>query len=72
MIDELLGQLEGVDKIDYLISHHAEQDHSGGIPRILEKFPEAKLVTNPKAKEMLLDLLNLPEESFNVVEDGEK
>ena len=72
MIDELLGQLEGVDKIDYLISHHAEQDHSGGIPRILEKFPEAKLVTNPKAKEMLLDLLNLPEESFHVVEDGEK
>ena len=28
MIDELMGQLEGVEKIDYLVSHHAEQDHS--------------------------------------------
>jgi len=72
MIEELMGQLENVGKIDYVISHHAEQDHSGGIPRILEKFPQARVVTNQKAKEMLLDLLHIPEESFIVVEDGGK
>ena len=72
MIEELLGQLDGVSHVDYVISHHAEQDHSGGIPMILEKFPDARVVTNPKAREMLLDLLDIPEESFLVVEDGEK
>lgn len=72
MMEELMGQLEDVDNIDYVISHHAEQDHSGVIPQVLKKFPQAKLVTNPKAKGMLLDLLKIPEESFLVVEDGGK
>lgn len=71
MADELLGQLEGVAKIDYVVSHHAEQDHSGTIPLVLEKFPGAKLVSTPKAKGMLIDLLKIPEESFLAVPDGE-
>ena len=69
--DELLSQLEGVNRIDYIISHHAEQDHSGAIPRILEKYPDAKLISTPKAKGMLVDLLRIPEESFITVKDGE-
>ena len=72
MLEELMGQLEEFDNIDYIVSQHAEQDHSGVIPQVLEKFPKAKVVTNPKAKEMLLDLLRIPEESFLVVGDGEK
>jgi len=71
MAHELLFQLEGVSKLDYVISHHAEQDHSGTIPRVLEKFPDAKLISSPKAKGMLMDLLGIPEESFITVEDGE-
>jgi len=71
MVDELLSQLEGVSKIDYVISHHAEQDHSGTIPQVLEKYPDAKLISTPKAKGMLIDLLRIPEESFITVGDGE-
>jgi flavorubredoxin len=71
MADEFLAQLEGVAKIDYLISHHAEQDHSGTIPPVLDRFPDAKLVSTPKAKGMLIDLLRVSEESFLVVKDGE-
>ena len=71
MADELLAQLEGVSKIDYVVSQHAEQDHSGTIPRVLEKYPDAKLISTPKAKNMLGDLLQIPEESFITVEDGE-
>ncbi|MCG9479833.1 MAG: FprA family A-type flavoprotein [Actinomycetia bacterium] len=64
-----LDQL-GVDRIDYVISNHAEQDHSGSIPHVLEKYPEAKVVTNEKCKGMLMDLLHIEEEKFLVVEDG--
>ncbi len=71
MAEELLAQLEGVPEIDYIISHHAEQDHSGTIPQILEKYPSAKLISTPKAKGLLIDLLQIPEESFLTVEDGE-
>ena len=71
MADELLAQLEGIAKIDYVVSQHAEQDHSGTIPQVLEKYPDAKLITTPKAKGMLIDLLRIPEESFITVEDGE-
>jgi len=71
MADELLEQLEGVSRIDYVISHHAEQDHSGTIPQVLEKYPDAKLISTPKAKGMLIDLLRIPEETFITVKDGE-
>ncbi|MCD6262485.1 MAG: FprA family A-type flavoprotein [Deltaproteobacteria bacterium] len=72
MAHELLSQLEGIPKLDYIISQHAEQDHSGTIPQVLEKFTDAKLITNPKAKGMLMDLLQVPEERFITVEDGER
>jgi len=69
--EELLRNLEElkVEKIDYIISNHAEQDHSGMIPEVLKRFPEAKVVTNKKCKAMLIDLLDLKEEVFEVIED---
>lgn len=69
--DELMAQLEDVPKIDFVVSHHAEQDHSGTIPRILEKYPDAKLISTPKAKGMLIDLLKISDDKFMTVEDGE-
>ncbi len=71
MAHELLSQLEDVRKIDYIVSQHAEQDHSGTIPQVLAKYPGAKVISTPKAKGMLGDLLRIPEESFMTVKDGE-
>jgi len=72
MSHELLGQLEAIPRLDYVVAHHAEQDHSGAIPQVLERFPEARLVCSPKAQGMLQDLLPLEGRSFITVEDGEK
>ncbi len=71
MADELMSQLEGVSRIDYVVSQHAEQDHSGTIPLVLEKYPDAKVISTPKAKGMLIDLLKLSDEIFITVDDGE-
>jgi flavorubredoxin len=71
MADVLLFQLESVQNIDYVIAHHAEQDHSGAIPRVLEKYRNAKVVATPKGRRMLIDLLLVPEERFITVADGE-
>ncbi len=61
----------GVENIDYVIANHAEQDHSGAIPQVLEKYPEAKVVCTPKCKGMLIDLLMIPEAKFMTVNDKE-
>jgi len=70
--DILLGALaaEGVNKIDYIVADHAEQDHSGSLPDVLLIYPDAKVVTNPKCKQMLIDLLGIEDERFITVEDG--
>lgn len=72
MTEVLWGHLEAVEKIDYVISLHAEQDHSGSIPEILRRYREARVVTSSQGKGMLMDLLHLPEESIITVRDGEK
>jgi flavorubredoxin len=70
---ELLDNLQelGIRRIDYIISNHAEQDHSGSIPELLEIYPEALVVTNEKCKAMLMDLLQIPENRFQTVADGD-
>lgn len=71
MQEVLLGYLAqlGVDKIDYVVAHHAEQDHSGTLPVIIEKYPAAKIITSPKCRGMLIDLLQIPEEKIITVND---
>ena len=71
MANELMAQLGGISKIDYIVSQHAEQDHSGTLLQVLGKYPDAKLISTPKAKGMLIDLLEIPEGSFVTVEDGQ-
>jgi flavorubredoxin len=61
----------GVDRLDYIVAHHAEQDHSGSIGDILTFYPEARVVTNAKCKGMLIDLLGLEEEQFVTIEDSQ-
>jgi flavorubredoxin len=67
---EHLDELK-VKKIDYIIANHAEQDHSGAIAQMVAKYPEAKVVCTPKCKDMLIDLLMVPEERFKTVADKE-
>ena len=71
MTHVLMAFLEDVPAIDYVIANHAEQDHSGSIPQVLARYPNAKVVTTPKGKDMLEALLLVPEDRFVTVNDGE-
>ncbi len=72
-VDLLIGHLlkAGADKVDYIISHHAEQDHSGSIPDMLLMYPDAKVVTNPKCAKMLIDHLHITEDQIIEIEEGQ-
>ncbi|MCD6445939.1 FprA family A-type flavoprotein [Candidatus Bathyarchaeota archaeon] len=64
-------QLLNIEKIDYIIVNHAEQDHSGTLPQILKLYPNAKAVATPKCKNLLMELLLIPEDKIVTVKDGE-
>ncbi len=71
MTETLFRNLEGVSKIDYVIVHHAEQDHSGSIPEVLRRYPDAKVVTSKKSPQLLKDMLKVSEDMMIVMEDGD-
>jgi len=68
----LKAYLEKVNNIDYVVIQHVEQDHSGSLPMVLEKYPNAVVIANSKAKELILTHLHVPEEKIQVIEDGDK
>ncbi|MBN1298731.1 MAG: FprA family A-type flavoprotein [Actinobacteria bacterium] len=72
--DVLLSNLKnaGVAKIDYIISHHGEQDHSGSIPVLLSLYPDSRVLTNDKCKAELIDMLCIDEDRVTVIKDGEE
>jgi len=67
----LMDQLNEVEKIDYLVVQHVEQDHSGSVPALLDRYPNATVITTPKARPMLVDHLHIDPERIVTVEDGE-
>jgi flavorubredoxin len=73
MLEILLDNLDwlGIKRLDYIIANHAEPDHSGSIPFVLAKYPEAQIVCTPRCKDLLIDLFHLPPEKFKMVNDLE-
>ena len=66
----LLDHLHGVDRVDDIVIHHVEQDHSGSLPFVMERYPEARVLISPKGREMLLDHLRVDAGRVETVEDG--
>jgi flavorubredoxin len=64
-------QLAAVPVIDYIVIQHTEQDHSGSLPMVLERYPQAKVVTNDRCLKMCVDHLHIDPARAQVVADGE-
>ena len=63
-VGEWLANLEAAlagRKPDYLVIHHLEPDHAGGIADFVAKYPEATLVASAKAFALLPQFMSLPE-----------
>jgi flavorubredoxin len=67
----LFEHLRDVAKIDFIVAQHAEQDHSGTLPDLMRRYPDAILLSSPLGVKMLQDLLDLPPERMRAVKDGE-
>lgn len=69
--DVLMETLKEVPSIDFIVSQHAEQDHSGTLPLLLDKYKNAKVMASPKGKELLSIHLHIPADRIVTVNDGE-
>lgn len=71
---ELISNLKelNIKKLDFIISNHAEQDHSGSIPHILNLYPESKVITNTKCADMLKSLLHIDDDRFLIITDNQR
>ena len=65
-------QATGVATIDYVVANHAELDHAGSIPAVLELFPNAKVVTNARCWRMMGDVMRLDRSRFQEAKDGQR
>lgn len=73
MVEPFIGNLIrlGVDRLDYIVINHAEQDHAGTLPMLLELFPGAKVCCTEKCRELLGLLLDVPAHRCQVVTSHE-
>ncbi len=68
----LLDKLRGVDRIDYVVIQHVEQDHSGSLPVVLSRYPEAQVLCSARAVDLLATHVQVSGDVVRAVEDGEE
>jgi len=72
MTEVLSGHLAGVEHLDYVVVQHVEQDHSGSLPAVLERFPKARVLCSARAVDLIATHLHVSGETVQVVDDGEE
>jgi flavorubredoxin len=74
MADVLQGNLLalGIKRIDYIIAQHAEQDHSGSLKRLLDLYPDAKVLGSARCLDLLMLFGLVSRTQVQEIKDGEK
>lgn len=73
--DEFFARLESVadySEIKYIVLNHLEPDHTGALPELMNRAPQAKLYISNKAQGMLKALLKRDGLNFEMVRTNDK
>ena len=73
-MDEMMGRIRSVvdpSRIRYVVSNHAEMDHSGCLPEVLRALRPEKLLASPMGAKALEDHFHLGH-PIEVVKDGQE
>jgi flavorubredoxin len=71
MFLERIKNVPGGRKIDYLVIHHLEPDHSGSVAFLREIFPQMCIIGNEKTAQFLEYMYGI-KDGVRVVKDGEE
>lgn len=68
--DKFFSKIESICKyedIKYIIMHHLEPDHSGALPTLTKRAPDAKILISPMAQPMLKAITGRDSMNFETV-----
>ncbi|MGI6360948.1 MAG: MBL fold metallo-hydrolase [Bacillota bacterium] len=60
-----------LQKIDFIVMHHGEIDHSGALPALMEKIPDTPIYCTANGVKSLVGQYHHPEWNFKVVKTGD-
>lgn len=69
-LEQRIIENQSLEKLDYIVMNHAEPDHAGAIPYLLEKT-SAKLVATKRGADAAKLYFNVPEDRIQVVGDND-
>ena len=72
--DEMMSRIASViepEKIEYLVSNHAEMDHSGCLPRTIEAIRPKQVYASRMGQKALVAHFHMDRQSITVVGDGD-
>ncbi|NLI73189.1 MAG: FprA family A-type flavoprotein [Euryarchaeota archaeon] len=58
-------------EIDVIVMNHAEPDHAGSLPIMLEKCPRAVVVATERGGRLASMYFNVPDDRLHIVKDGD-
>ena len=72
-IEQLFEHLDALEvkHLEYIVCLHAEQDHSGGAPMLLQRYPKAVIVATQKVADFLESHLHLPKDKMKIMNAGD-
>lgn len=68
---ENLAHALGGRKLDYLIVHHMEPDHSASFFRVIETYPDVMVITNQKVAMMLKNYFPFSGKNVRLIREGD-
>ena len=66
-----VSALTGLDKVDYIVCNHAEPDHSGSLPAVLQACPNAEVVCNQKCRDALSRHFDTAGWKWKIISEGD-
>ena len=66
-----VNELTDLQKVDYVVCNHAEPDHAGSLPRVMNALPNATLICDKKCEATLGRYFDTSGWKIKVVADGE-
>lgn len=69
-VENLASEID-LNKIDYIVVNHGESDHSGALPKLMEKIPNTPIYCTANAVKSLKGQYH-QDWNFNVVKTGDK
>jgi flavorubredoxin len=66
-----IGEIIDPSKIDYIVANHAEMDHTGALPEVIDRVKPEKLICSTLCKKALIDHFHREDWPYQTMKTGD-